>query len=686
MPDAWNAKWIGFDYDPRADLGIFEFRCAIPSSAPREMRIRVSADQRYKLYLNGELVGFGPQRGDLEHWFYETYDLALRDGENELRAYVWNFGWLAPMAQHSARTGFVCESVDGIASTPGDWEVRRVENWDFAMMHNGIGDYYIDVGPGEICRFGACEEAWKKPNVICKAEERGILTGGTPWMLIPRSIPPMLYEPSGIVPVVREDWTGDGKLLDFKELLCAYPRLRIKGATGAEIKLTYAEALWEEGGRKGNRDEVAGKVFHGYQDRIVLSGDEDVFEPLWWRTFRYVLIEGEGDFTLEAIRTGYPLPEESSFEADEPSVKPIWDISVRTAQLCAGETYFDCPYYEQLQYVGDTRIQALIGYYLGKDRQLQRNAVETLRWSIMENGLTQSRYPSRQTQVIPPFSLWWVMMLYDQWLYDDVEQSTALMRQAWEVCLEAYEGDFWQFGDWVPEWGWGVPPPGRKSTPHWLLGQLASHVAWHLMHGTNPLQAPPMKIATNTLAMLKRARTDGLATFKGDAPSEHAESLWRVIQQMLTNESEPWPSDALDAAAAARCTYYFAYYKHLAKSEINYMEELKPWREMIESGLTTFAENPEPTRSDCHAWSAHPILGFFQIVAGVTSIDRGWSKAEIRPRPGSLRRFDARIAHPQGELRVAFDEGRLEIDSPVPFRLVWEGQREEFGAGTNRIG
>ncbi|WP_372490084.1 hypothetical protein [Chitinophaga sedimenti] len=29
----------------------------------------------------------------------------------------------------------------------------------------------------------------------------------------------------------------------------------------------------------------------------------------------------------------------------------------RTSRLCAYETYMDCPYYEQLQYIGDTRIR-----------------------------------------------------------------------------------------------------------------------------------------------------------------------------------------------------------------------------------------------------------------------------------------------------------------------------------------
>jgi hypothetical protein len=113
----------------------------------------------------------------------------------------------------------------------------------------------------------------------------------------------------------------------------------------------------------------------------------------------------------------------------------------------------------------------------------------------------------------------------------------------------------------------------------------------------------------------------------------------------------------------------------------DYLRELGPWKQMIEDGLSTFAENPAPVRSDCHAWSAHPILGFFQLVAGVTSTAPAWKSVRIAPNPGSLRRFDARIAHPDGELRVAYEDGRLSVDTPVPGVLVWHGESAAIAAG-----
>jgi hypothetical protein len=73
----------------------------------------------------------------------------------------------------------------------------------------------------------------------------------------------------------------------------------------------------------------------------------------------------------------------------------------------------DCPYYEQMQYIGDTRIQALISLYVSGDDRLMRNAIEQFDDSRIPEGLTFSRYPSNIIQLYPGFSLFWVAMVHD---------------------------------------------------------------------------------------------------------------------------------------------------------------------------------------------------------------------------------------------------------------------------------
>lgn len=709
MTGRWTAQWVSYSQHPDGDSGVFAFRRQIEFEATSgSAMLRISADQRFRLYVNGKLVGMGPHRGDLLNWRYSTFDIApfLRQGSNWIVVLVWHFGRYAPMAQHSARQGLVVEVEGG--STPEGWQVAKIPGWGYDMLHSDVGPFYIDIGPGEVMDASAlgwgCLEGddagleWKTPNVVCDAVEKGGGGGGTPWMLVPSPLPEMLYRERNERPIDRASSRpvdpnrtvspGAPLVLDYLELLTAYPRFTMSGPLGAKVTVTYAESFFAQDGKKGDRSEIEHKQMWGYQDVMLLDGDTRTFEPLWWRTFRYVRIECDVPITLEQVgvwETGYPYEVASSFTAE--FTDQLWDVAVRTARLCAGETYFDCPYYEQLQYVGDTRVQALIGYYLAPDRRLQRSAIAQIADSVMPNGLTQSRYPSRQAQVIPPFSLFWVLMLYDQWLYDPepplghhLNLASGVLG-AWDRLLEASgENAYWTFTDWVPEWHWGEAPGRAKASVHRFTKWLAD-IAFSIMVGdTKRFRRIKQSIRTDTLVI------DGLTYHKDDpvnTPSEHAEAIYRLCRSMVGASNRPWPTRRL--CDAARCTYYFSYYKHLAMSSKNYLAELEPWREMLNDNLSTFAENPEPTRSDCHAWSAHPILGLMQIVAGVTSVAPGWGKARIAPNPGKLPAFEAVIAHPDGRMKVVFGQDKLQIESPVPFELDWQGKQGGFSPGIYTI-
>ena len=81
---------------------------------PEKFIIHVSADNRYRLFVNGQSVCRGPARGDLMHWRFETVDIApyLVKGKNSIAAVVWNFGEFIPLAQMTLRTAFVLAADD----------------------------------------------------------------------------------------------------------------------------------------------------------------------------------------------------------------------------------------------------------------------------------------------------------------------------------------------------------------------------------------------------------------------------------------------------------------------------------------------------------------------------------------------------------------------------------------------
>ena len=121
-----------------------------------------------------------------------------------------------------------------------------------------------------------------------------------------------------------------------------------------------------------------------------------------------------------------------------------------------------------------------------------------------------------------------------------------------------------------------------------------------------------------------------------------------------------------------KATYYFRFYlaralEHAGMGD-QYLNLLKPWRDMAALGLTTWAEQPEPTRSDSHAWSAHPNFDFLTIVAGIRPKAPGFSAVSIEPHLGVLRNVVSAVPTPKGMVEVNYvsrDSGvRAEINLP----------------------
>ncbi|HUG52072.1 MAG TPA: family 78 glycoside hydrolase catalytic domain, partial [Vicinamibacteria bacterium] len=460
---AWTARWISVPGAPRFDYGVYHFRRAFElPERPATFLVHVTADNRYQLFANGERVAWGPARGDLHHWRYETVDLAphLKAGRNVLAAVVWNFGVHAPLAQVTHETGFWLQGegeADKAVSTGAPWRALRNPAYTpLAVTREDVHHHYYVAGPGDHIDGTAYPWGWEQPGYDDAGwaaaspgppgSAREAVDAPSRWMLVPRSIPPMEEQPlrlsrvrraSGVAvpagfpraaaPLVVPARGRAVVLLDQDHLTTAFPELTVSGGRGATLTLRYAEALHEPGRRhKGHRDEVEGKEMRGTRDAFVADGGvRRRFRPLWWRTYRYLQLEVESadePVTVEdlaGVATSYPFTVRARLDTGVPELDRILEVGWRTARLCAHESYMDCPYYEQLQYAGDTRIQALVSLYMTGDARLMRNAIEQLDHSRTSEGLTQSRAPTRLQQYIPPFSLWWIGMVHDYWRYQD---------------------------------------------------------------------------------------------------------------------------------------------------------------------------------------------------------------------------------------------------------------------------
>ena len=751
----WTASWISCPDAPVRDPAVFHFRKLLTlENAPAHFIVRVSADNQFLLYINQHRVGTGPARGDLAHWRFETYDLApfLRSGNNVLAATVWNFGVHSALAQMSDRTGFLLQgdsATEQAADTNETWEVEPEKGITAFSPSSMPPHFYFAAEPSERIDGAAFDwlwnadpdgnpnPRWKKALPIGDAVPRGAQVQFTNWQLVPDSLPPMTMElvPSGKVVRASGIEASSGLpempfrvpahakasvLIDAMQLTTAYPELTVSGGAGATIRLTYAEALFDEKGNKGNRNEIAGKHITGLYDELLPDGPTRTFLPLTWKTWRFLQLDittANNSLQIDRLRswfTAYPFQQRGRFDSDDSSLASIWEIGWRTARLDAHDTYMDTPYWERLQYVGDTRIQALISYTVAGDDRLARQAIQAFNDSRIADGITQSRYPTSSPQYIPTFSLLFIGMVHDFWFYrsdpDFVRAQLAGTRTVLDWFLQRQRSDgllgrlpWWVFVDWADDFDFGEPPQDKNGGSAIITLQFVEALRYAAelegAFGDRTRAETYRRAADVAMEGIRRLCWNPKYGLVADTPaqthfSQHANILGVWLDAIPQAQQKNALTKLLSVSDArlppvSQATYYFRFYLSRALLHAGMGSAYVPL--LVALGLTTWAEKPEPTRSDSHAWSAHPNYDLLTIVAGIRPASIGFRTVKIEPNLGALRHIAATMPHPNGEIKVEYTGKNLVVDAEVSLpagisgELIWQGKTYSLHEGEQNI-
>ena len=728
LQDCKRARWVWCPDAADGTAGFFWFKNRFELKQPTVLRFAVSADHRYNLYCDGELLGRGPARSDLQHYRYEEYEVALKPGPHLLAAEVIRWHCVrrgggreeAPWSELHAGGGFLV--IGGAPeldlTTPGTWlcavdatrkpRVRGPES-DLPggpMPPPEEHDYYARLGD------------WRAPEIggrVYWNPEPGEDTSDAPWWLEPRPIPQQEQFP---VPVARMQVSGEAQLkleqgrvvgsipagrttlrLDLGSYQTGIPQLFWEGGAGV-IEIAYAESGRREG-RKLRRDDFEAEFFHGnLRDRIRFPAGAWSFAPFWYRAGRYLELVFELEEPLTRFEfgydfLGYPFRLRAEFRGDA-KLESIWRAAWRTARCCAHEHYEDCPYYEQMQYAGDTRIQALISYAATGDGRLGLQAIRQFRNSRLPNGLTQSRYPSLYPQVIPEFSLFWTLMVADYYRYFGDRELLEECRADILGVFDYFERrklangligpvGFWSITDWTRQWTGPTETwdPALTGTSHRGLPEPETIVALLYSYCCSELapllELPELTVRARQLcAAVNELAFDRELGLYVDLPgrkfiSEHANAL-AILAGAVTGKAASELADRVAANEAInRTSLYFAFYlfeawRKLGRADL-LLARCGQWGEMLDWGFTTFPEVPTlDGRSDCHAWSASPLYFMITMLLGVTPAAPGFRRVAIAPTPGPLTGFSGRV--PLGperllELEVAAREFRVRTSAPV---------------------
>lgn len=744
----WPCFWID---NPEAGAKPFvtAYRLRFTLDRAARFRAHVTADERYALYLNSERIGRGPERGDPMNWFFQTYDFDLPAGDHVLVARVWSLGEMAGHAQTSAHPGFLFapegEWTNKLGTGHASWEVKRLDGYSFTdkgasfwreAPSNIDGKNYswgVERGEGDGWQPARKRHAAQGRFVDWEFYKQHILT--------PSMLPPMIEQPiSGItarlvadvpsmetraVPVrAAESLPGEVErwqrwldangdvivpphtrrriLISLDNYYCAYSELTVSGGAGSTIRMHWAEALYANDNvyrpDKGNRGEIEGKHFIGRGYFFWPDGGANrTFAPLWWECGRYIeLVIQTADAPLRLNRlalteTRYPVEMESRFESSDARLAEILPILVRGVQMCSHETYHDGPFFEEMMYAGDTRLEMLVTYILTRDDRLPRKALRMFDASRVPSGFTQSRYPARILQIIAPFCLWWVGMVHEYALWRDPAYAQTFLPGV-RATMEAFERHIgsdgllhapegWNTLDWVPTWEAGNPPDatdGTSGVMNWQLVYTLALAADLETHLGQPEFATRYRRWARELAERATAAfwDEERGLLADDLSkthfSEHTQCLALLSGQLDESRRARAADGLLTAPHLARTTIYFSHYlfetlRLLGRVDVLF-ERLSLWNELAKNGLKTPVESPEPTRSDCHGWGSHPLFHYFATILGIRPGSNGFTMVDIAPQLGHLSHAAGTMMHPRGEITTAFhvENGNLRGSVRLP--------------------
>ncbi len=405
----------------------------------------LSADDYYKLYINGVFVTQGPTPSYHFQYNYNTVDVTpyLHQGENVIALHTLYHGVINRVWQSGDnRHGLILDmEIDGACVLCSDEHFKVA--YHTAYRELGV---YGNASTGFLEEYDsrAPEVGFERPDFDDSDWGFARISKVSDHVLRPQATKSLVFET--ILPTFTEK-RGDVLFVDFGSNYAGHIVLRAKGRCGDTVTIRMGQELWEDG---SVRYQIRATAV--YEDTWILGEGESILDPFDYKAFRYaeLTIPAGCELTeISLLARHYPFSLATSLREDyakDPDLKRIWELCVHTQEYGTQEAILDCMDREKGFYLGDGCYTALTHMLLTGDDSIVRMLIDD---AFSTSFLTETLMTCMNCSFMQEIAEYPLMMIkLILWHYRLTGDSEYLKTNYPKVAslLDAYRRDYEQNG------------------------------------------------------------------------------------------------------------------------------------------------------------------------------------------------------------------------------------------------
>ncbi|MDO5479226.1 MAG: family 78 glycoside hydrolase catalytic domain, partial [Clostridia bacterium] len=399
-------------------------------------KIRISADDYYKLYVNGKFVCQGPAPAYEDNYYYNEADITpfIIDGENLVAVEVYYQG-CNNRVWNSAdnRQGMIADIYENdkfIFGTDESWV------YSYAKEYSGSPSIGYKTQYTENIDFNKADSSWKTDLNLSGTEKALInekddhkFTSCVPTVSV------YTLKPESI------NKLGVGHyIIDMGKEYTGQLHFTLKGKKDEKVILRHGEELNEDGTVRFDM-----RCNCRYEEVLTLSGETDETDFYDYKAFRYAEIISESDSviedSIEMIVRHHKFDDEGFYiKSSEPLLEDIWKICAQALKIGVQEGYLDCPSREKGQYLGDFVVSGLAHMYLTGDSEMYKKTLREFALSSKISEGIMAVAPGSFMQEIADFSLLYPKAVYNYFKYTNDTEFIKEILPVLDGLLEYFKG------------------------------------------------------------------------------------------------------------------------------------------------------------------------------------------------------------------------------------------------------